>query len=107
MKFHGLLLALTLAIPITPAKAEEVALAVEFHPFDDAKARIGRLLFYDPILSGNRNISCGTCHHHKTFSADAISLGIGEGGDGIGPARTAGTGEDAIRKRVPRHAPAL
>ncbi|MEM8823973.1 MAG: cytochrome c peroxidase, partial [Pseudomonadota bacterium] len=47
------------------------------------------------------------CHHHKTFSADAISLGIGEGGDGIGPARTAGTGEDAIRKRVPRHAPAL
>ncbi|MEM7487684.1 MAG: cytochrome c peroxidase [Pseudomonadota bacterium] len=106
MKLHLLLLALTLAVPMTPAKAEE-APGVAFHPFDEAKARIGRLLFYDPILSGNRNISCGTCHHHDTFSGDALSLGIGEGGTGIGRERTAGQGTDAIRKRVPRHAPAL
>ncbi|KIT16628.1 Cytochrome c551 peroxidase precursor [Jannaschia aquimarina] len=78
-----------------------------FHPFDEARARIGQLLFYDPILSGNRNISCGTCHHHETFSADGLSLGIGEGGQGVGTERTAGQGDDAIRKRVPRHAPAL
>ncbi|MEM8849459.1 MAG: cytochrome c peroxidase [Pseudomonadota bacterium] len=88
---------------MTPAKAEEVP----FHPFDEARAQIGRLLFYDPILSGNRNISCGTCHHHETFSGDALSLGIGEGGEGVGEDRTAGTGDDKIRKRVPRHAPAL
>ncbi|MEM7711791.1 MAG: cytochrome c peroxidase, partial [Pseudomonadota bacterium] len=78
---------------MTPAKAEEVL----FHLYDEAKARIGRLLFYDPILSGNRNISCGTCHHHETFSGDALSLGIGEGGTGIGRERTAGAGADAIR----------
>ena len=24
---------------------------------------LGRDLFFDPILSGNRNISCATCHH--------------------------------------------
>nr|WP_281494086.1 cytochrome c peroxidase [Jannaschia sp. S6380] len=86
-----------------PAPAEEVT----FHPFDDARAKLGQFLFYDPILSGNRNISCGTCHHHDTFSADALSLGIGEGGRGVGVRRDAGAGRDAIRKRVPRNAPGL
>lgn len=73
--------------------------------FDEAEARLGQLLFYDPILSGNRNISCGTCHHHDLFSADGLSLGIGEGGVGLGPKRV--VGPDGIKKRVPRHAPAL
>lgn len=36
-----------------------------------------------------------------------MSLGIGEGGLGIGPDRTAGTGEDKVRKRIPRNAPGL
>ncbi|MBV2359897.1 methylamine utilization protein MauG [Thalassococcus sp. CAU 1522] len=79
----------------------------DFLPFDPAQARIGQLLFYDKILSGNRNISCGTCHHHDLGGADGLSLGIGEGGVGLGPKRTAGTGKDRIEKRIPRHAPAL
>jgi cytochrome c peroxidase len=78
-----------------------------FLTVDPAQARIGQLLFYDPILSGNRNISCGTCHHHDHASGDGLSLGIGEGGRGIGPERTAGVGDDRIRKRIPRNAPAL
>ena len=73
--------------------------------FDAAEAKLGQLLFYDPILSGNRNISCGTCHHHDLFSADGLSLGIGEGGIGLGAKRV--VGPDGIKKRVPRHAPAL
>ena len=64
----------------------------DFHPVDPAKAKIGQLLFYDKILSGNRNIACGTCHHHDHAGADGLSLGIGEGGAGVGPERTAGTG---------------
>lgn len=84
-----------------PAKAEEVT----FHPFDADRAAVGQLLFYDPILSGNRNISCATCHHHDTFSADGVSLGIGEGGRGIGPERR--VAEGGIVKRVPRNAPGL
>jgi len=79
----------------------------DFLPFDADQARIGQLLFYDKILSGNRNISCGTCHHHDFAGSDGLSLGIGEGGVGVGPERTAGTGDSAIRKRVPRNAPAL
>ena len=85
------------------AQASDVA----FHPFDPEKAALGQLLFYDPILSGNRNISCGTCHHHDHFSADGTSLSIGEGGIGLGPKRRATTGYNRPKKRIPRHAPAL
>lgn len=81
--------------------------ADDYIPIDPDQARIGQLLFYDKILSGNRNISCGTCHHHDHAGGDRLSLGIGEGGVGVGPDRTAGTGPDRIRKRVPRNAPAL
>ncbi|MCY4168931.1 MAG: methylamine utilization protein MauG, partial [Rhodobacter sp.] len=56
-----------------------------FIQFDRRQAEIGQLLFYDKILSGNRNISCGTCHHHDLGSSDGLSLGIGEGGEGRGP----------------------
>ncbi|MEP5088584.1 MAG: cytochrome c peroxidase [Paracoccaceae bacterium] len=82
-------------------------MAGDFHPFDPQKARIGQLLFYDKILSGNRNISCGTCHHHDLGGTDGLALGIGEGGSGVGPERTAGSGEDRIKKRIPRNAPGL
>ncbi|WP_415919793.1 cytochrome-c peroxidase [Tateyamaria sp. SN6-1] len=74
---------------------------------DPAQAKLGQLLFYDRILSGNRNIACSTCHHPDLGTADGLSLGIGEGGEGIGPERTAGTGDDRIRKRIPRNAPGL
>ena len=91
-----------------PAAADPGRLGPDdFHTVDPAKARIGQLLFYDKILSGNRNIACGTCHHHDHAGADGLSLGIGEGGEGVGPDRTAGAGADRIVKRIPRNAPAL
>ena len=79
----------------------------DFLQTDPAKARIGQLLFYDKILSGNRNISCGTCHHHDLAGGDGLSLGIGEGGSGLGKDRTPGEGATRIQKRIPRNAPAL
>ncbi|MGR3493027.1 MAG: cytochrome-c peroxidase, partial [Shimia sp.] len=79
----------------------------DFHQFDADKARIGQLLFYDKILSGNRNISCGTCHHHELASGDGMSLGIGEGGEGLGPDRITRAGAEQIKKRIPRSAPTL
>ncbi len=86
------------AEPLTPE---------QFHQFDPGKARLGQLLFHDKILSGNRNISCATCHHPDLAGTDGLSLGIGEGGRGLGPNRTPGTGRDRIAKRIPRNAPAL
>lgn len=76
-------------------------------PFDPEKAELGRLLFYDKILSGNRNISCATCHHPSLGTSDGLSLGVGEGGHGLGADRTTGTGDSRIQKRVPRNAPGL
>lgn len=76
----------------------------DFRPFSPMRAKLGQLLFYDKILSGNRNISCGTCHNHDFASGDGLSLGIGEGGIGLGPKRV--VPQDAARplKRVPRNA---
>lgn len=71
---------------------------------DDALVELGRNLFFDPILSGNRNISCGTCHDPAFGSGDGLALGIGEGGAGAGPDRTT---KDPVTGRVPRNAQAL
>ena len=81
--------------------------AGDFNKFDKAKAKIGRLLFFDPILSGNLNISCGTCHSPEFGTSDGLSLGIGEGGNGVGPNRTGGAASERIKKRIPRNSPAL
>ncbi|MBU6954189.1 cytochrome-c peroxidase [Hahella sp. CR1] len=72
-----------------------------------AKYELGRMLFFDKIMSGNRNISCATCHNPLLATTDGLSLGIGEGGRFIGPYRTTGSGDDAVPGRIGRHAPHL
>lgn len=79
----------------------------DFLPYAPARAELGRLLFFDRILSGNKNIACATCHHPDLGGSDGLSLGIGEGGHGLGPVRDTGTGADRIGKRIPRNAPGL
>jgi cytochrome c peroxidase len=70
------------------------------------EVELGRLLFWDPILSGNRNISCGTCHHPRFGTSDGVSLGLGEGGAGLGPDRRADPA-NLPEQRLPRNASAL
>ncbi|WP_299883307.1 cytochrome c peroxidase [uncultured Sulfitobacter sp.] len=65
---------------------------------------LGRNLFFDPVLSGNGNISCGTCHDPALGSGDGLALGIGEGGVGAGPDRATA---DPVTGRVPRNAQPL
>lgn len=77
--------------------------------YDDGKpapamVELGKNLFFDKILSGNLNISCGTCHHALTDTGDGLSLAVGEGGRGLGITRDTGSGEDVIHERVPRNA---
>ena len=43
------------------------------------EARLGQLLFYDPILSGNRTVACATCHHPKFGTSDGVALSGGIG----------------------------
>lgn len=96
------------AIAQTPLKLPEPLKLSDFQQFDEKRAALGQLLYYDKLLSGNRNISCGTCHSHEHASADGLSLGIGEGGVGLGPKRIFSEKPiDAPKKRVPRNANAL
>lgn len=74
----------------------------------EARVELGRLLFFDKILSGNRNISCATCHHPRHGTGDGVALPLGEGAAGLGPERRAGSDLDsAVHGRVPRNSPAL
>lgn len=63
--------------------------------------RLGRQLFHDPILSGNRNIACATCHDPRFGTGDGRRLSIGEGGIGDGPERAEGTGRVLARNAPP------
>ena len=105
--FHALLLLLGLAVPAAALDLPDPLTDADFIQFDPDQAQLGQLLFYDKLLSGNQNISCGTCHHHEHGSSDGLSLGIGEGGVGLGPDRTPGEGRSRIHARIPRNAPAL
>ena len=64
---------------------------------------LGRSLFFDKELSGNRDIACGTCHEPADALTDRMSLAVGTGGLGSGAARLPGQG----RQFVPRNAPSL
>ncbi|MDD7972205.1 cytochrome-c peroxidase [Roseinatronobacter alkalisoli] len=68
--------------------------------------RLGWHLFYDPILSGNREVACATCHHPAFGTSDGVSLGLGDGGRGLGPARVADA-DNMPEQRIPRNSPAL
>lgn len=79
---------------------------VNFPEFDAPRIELGQLLFFDPILSGNKTVSCATCHHPKFNTADGLSLGIGDGGIGLGTDRKVDAANPP-EKRIPRNAPAL
>jgi len=57
----------------------------------DPRVELGRLLFFDPILSGANDISCAHCHHPDLGFSDGRGLSMGKGGKGVGPDRAGGT----------------
>lgn len=89
-----------------PAHATDLGPRPAFPEPDMKKVRLGQLLFYDPILSGNRNISCATCHHPRFGTSDGVSLSLGEGGIGLGPERQIDPA-NVPEQRLPRNAPGL
>jgi cytochrome c peroxidase len=47
-------------------------------PFSQAKADLGRMLFFDPSLSGSRTRSCASCHSPSLSWADGLPRAQGE-----------------------------
>jgi len=66
------------------------------------QVELGRLLFWDPVLSGDGDVACASCHLPDFGYTDGIARSIGVGGVGAGPNRVVGhTG------LVPRNAPTV
>ena len=89
-----------------PGSIPSAATDDDFHQFPAELVELGRDLFFDPILSGNKNIACATCHHPSLGTSDGMSLSVGEGGVGLGESRRVDMG-NAPKARIPRNAPAL
>ncbi|MDX1436697.1 MAG: cytochrome c peroxidase, partial [Anaerolineales bacterium] len=62
---------------------------------------LGEALFWDRILSGNKDISCATCHHPMAATGDGLSLSVGVAGEGFGPHRQPGAGKILIPRNAP------
>jgi len=62
------------------------------NPTTPEKIALGRLLFFDPVLSRNNDMSCSTCHHPDLGFSDGRKTGMGAGGTGYGTDRTGGFG---------------
>jgi len=96
---------IVVAISLALSSAANAVDFVDGNSPNPLKVELGKMLFHDKELSGNRNISCATCHHALTDTGDGLSLPVGEGGVGLGVTRDTGSGADEIHERVPRNAP--
>ena len=58
------------------------------NPSTPERVALGRLLFWDPVLSGQKDVACATCHHPSFGYSDGLDLSIGANGTGLGTSRT-------------------
>jgi cytochrome c peroxidase len=58
------------------------------NPQSGIKISLGKKLFWDPILSGQRDVACASCHLPNYGYSDGLDLSIGVGGKGEGRFRT-------------------
>ena len=84
-------------LPIDPPRPAENSLS-------EPRIALGRLIFFDPILSGPQDLACSTCHLPSFGFADGRQFGIGAGGTGLGPERT--LPEPPLRQ-MPRNSPTV
>jgi len=68
------------ALPPTPK-------APAANPATKDKVALGRVLFWDPVLSGRKDVACASCHHPRFGYAENRDLSIGVDGVGLGASR--------------------
>lgn len=74
------------------------------NPTTPEAVTLGRALYWDPILSGDRDVSCATCHHPDFDYADGRARSLGAGATGLGPRRAP---RAEFSREVPRNAPTV
>lgn len=62
-------------------------LSPEDNPLSAKKIRLGKLLFFDPILSGNKDVACASCHHPSNGYAEFLDISMGPNSNGFGSKR--------------------
>ena len=70
-------------------------------PQSAALVDLGRSLFFDKELSGNRDVACASCHDMTLSAIDGMSLAVGTGGSGVGASRTLGSGRQFVSRNAP------
>ena len=77
--------------PIKVSNAITALPEIVKHPQDnlpsEEKIELGRLLFFDPILSGSKDVACATCHHPSNGYAEFLDISIGTNATGFGSKR--------------------
>ncbi|MDP1587616.1 MAG: cytochrome-c peroxidase [Prosthecobacter sp.] len=73
--------------PLPNPKIEALPRSAALPTDTPAKVEIGRLLFFDPLLSATRDVACATCHHPQHGWADARPTPLGVHASGVGPQR--------------------
>ncbi|MBT4518887.1 MAG: cytochrome-c peroxidase [Halieaceae bacterium] len=58
--------------------------------FSPQEIDLGRYLFFDPLLGGDKKTSCAHCHHPDYGYADGRGTAMGFGGSGVGAKRRDG-----------------
>src|SRR5947199_1722564 len=71
---------------VISALPQSVKAQLDNQPSTD-KAALGKLLFWDPILSGHKDVACASCHHPQFGYTDHRDLSIGVNGVGLGEER--------------------
>ena len=64
----------------------DVAPSPDNNKMNQAKFELGKMLFYDPRLSRNGNMSCATCHDPKNGWSDGLPTAKGHNGKTLGRA---------------------
>lgn len=80
------------ASPTVPWPVTEFPSLPDMSDVPKVRLELGRLLFYDPILSKDKETACGTCHSDKWAMSDGLARSIGHGAGLVaGPQRNGGT----------------
>ena len=58
----------------------KTALPAHRDGFSPQQIDLGRLLFFDPVLSGDKNLSCANCHNPELGFADGLARSVGANG---------------------------
>jgi cytochrome c peroxidase len=70
----------SLSIDLIPAGLDPNRPVPNDNPLSAAKVQLGRRLFFDPILSGNRTVSCASCHQPEHGFSSPLRFAIGHSG---------------------------